>query len=138
MKHTLKQLRALLAEKSTPPIAGALRAAPLQMIQAAQTGPAGNGIRMVPMADVVYLEAADKYVRVFTADAEYLIRTPLKDLLPQLDANTFWQVHRGTLVRASAIDTVVRDENGRLTLSLHGREDKLGVSRLYAHLFKAM
>ena len=29
-------------------------------------------------------------------------------------------------------------ENGRLTLSLHGREDKLGVSRLYAHLFKAM
>ena len=138
MEHTLKQLRALLAEKSTPPIAGALRAAPLQMIQAAQTDPVGNGIRMVPMADVVYLEAADKYVRVFTADAEYLIRTPLKDLLPQLDANTFWQVHRGTLVRASAIDTVVRDENGRLTLSLRGREDKLGVSRLHAHLFKAM
>jgi DNA-binding LytR/AlgR family response regulator len=93
---------------------------------------------MVPMADVLYLEAADKYIRVFTADAEYLIRTPLKDLLPQLDANTFWQVHRGTLVRASAIDTVVRDESGRLTISLHGRADKLGVSRLYAHLFKAM
>jgi DNA-binding LytR/AlgR family response regulator len=138
MEHTLNQLRALLAGKSALPAAGALRTAPLQMIQAAQTGPVGNGIRMVPMADVLYLEAADKYIRVFTADAEYLIRTPLKDLLPQLDANTFWQVHRGTLVRASAIDTVVRDESGRLTISLHGRADKLGVSRLYAHLFKAM
>ena len=89
MEHTLKQLRALLAEKSTPTIAGALRAALLQMIQAAQPGTVGSTIRMVPMSDVLYLEAADKYVRVFTADADYLIRTPLKDLLPQLDTNTF-------------------------------------------------
>lgn len=146
MESTLEKLRALLAET-----AGAARPAPLQMIQAAQTmvpssisttsgslGSAASSIRMVPVADVLYLEAADKYVRVFTLDAEYLIRTPLKDLLPQLDATTFWQVHRGTLVRASAIDTVVRDESGRLTLSLRGRADKLGVSRLYAHLFKAM
>jgi DNA-binding LytR/AlgR family response regulator len=53
-----------------------------------------------------YFEAADKYVRVLTADHEYLIRTPLKELLPQLDAQAFWQVHRGTVVRAAAIDTV--------------------------------
>lgn len=139
MDHTLEQLRTLLAAKSTLPVAaGAMQAAPLQFIQATQPGRSGNAIRMVPMADVLYLEAADKYIRVLTADAEYLIRTPLKDLLPQLDANTFWQVHRSTLVRASAIHTVQRDENGRLTLSLRGRADKLSVSRLYAHLFKAM
>ncbi len=93
---------------------------------------------MVPVGDVLYFEAADKYVRVLTARAEYLIRTPLKELADQLDPQEFWQVHRSTLVRASAIATVVRDELGKLHLNLHGRPERLAVSRLYAHLFKAM
>ncbi|MNW12321.1 LytTr DNA-binding domain protein [compost metagenome] len=50
----------------------------------------------------------------------------------------FWQIHRSTLVRASAITTVTRDEVGKLHLELAGRAEKLPVSRLYAHLFKAM
>ena len=131
---TLGQLRALLA-------AGQLAATAvpqLQIISATQAGTLGNSIRMVPIADVLYFEAADKYIRVLTAHAEFLIRTPLKELLAQLDPHTFWQVHRGTVVRASAISTVLRDENGRLILSMHGSTDKLAVSRLYSHLFKAM
>jgi DNA-binding LytR/AlgR family response regulator len=75
---------------------------------------------------------------VLTAGHEYLIRTPLKELLPQLDAGAFWQVHRGTVVRAEAIESVLRDEAGKLCLVLRGRPEKLQVSRLYAHLFKAM
>ncbi|CAA9435930.1 MAG: Transcriptional regulator protein [uncultured Ramlibacter sp.] len=108
--------------------------APLQVIQAS----VGTSIRMVPIEDVLVFEAADKYVRVLTAGHEYLIRTPLKDLLPQLDPQAFWQVHRGTVVRASAIETVTRDEAGKLHLSLRGRPERLPVSRLYAYLFKAM
>ena len=50
--------------------------------------------------EVLFFEAADKYVRVVTADVEHLIRTSLKELLPQLDPQRFWQVHRGTVVRA--------------------------------------
>lgn len=123
---TLGQLRSLLA--AAPP------AQPLKVIQAS----VGNSIRMVPLEEVVYFEAADKYVRVLTAEHEYLIRTPLKELLPQLDTHNFWQVHRGTVVRATAIDSVHRDEAGKLHLALHGRAEKLAVSRLYAHLFKAM
>ncbi len=95
-------------------------------------------IRMVPVGEVVYFEAADKYVRVLTADHEYLIRTPLKDLLPQLDTQSFWQIHRGTVVQAGAIETVSRDETGKLTLSLRGRIEKLAVSRMYSHQFRAM
>jgi DNA-binding LytR/AlgR family response regulator len=98
----------------------------------------GTSIRMVPVEEVLYFEAADKYVRVLDAQHEYLIRTPLRELLPQLDANAFWQVHRGTVVRATAIETVLRDEAGKLHLQLRGRKEKLPVSRLYAHLFKAM
>jgi DNA-binding LytR/AlgR family response regulator len=132
MEATLAQLRSLLAQ---PPTTGLTHTQPpLQVLQAS----VGNQIRMVPLTDVVYLEAADKYVRVLTRAHEYLLRTPLKDLLPQLDATVFWQVHRGTVVRAQSIDTVTRDDAGRLSLTLHHRSETLPVSRLYAHRFKAM
>jgi DNA-binding LytR/AlgR family response regulator len=122
----VEQLRHLLASPRA--------AAPLQVIQAS----VGSSIRMVPVGDVLVFEAADKYVRVLVDGHEYLIRTPLKDLLPQLDAQQFWQVHRGTVVRATAIESVTRDEAGKLHLTVRGRPERLPVSRLYAHLFKAM
>jgi DNA-binding LytR/AlgR family response regulator len=130
----LAHLRALLR---SPP--GAIASAPrLQRIQAS----VGNQIMMVAIQDVAYFEAADKYVRVLTGIAkperELLIRTPIKDLAAQLDPNEFWQIHRSTLVRASLIESVQRDEAGRLSLRLHGRQETLSVSRLYAGLFKAM
>lgn len=135
LEATLGQLRHLLAG-APDLLAGTAPAAQpaLKVIQAS----VGTAIRMVPVDEVTYFEAADKYVRVLTADHEYLIRTPLKELLPQLDAQAFWQVHRGTVVRAAAIDSVTRDEAGKLHLALRGRREKLPVSRLYAHLFKAM
>lgn len=98
----------------------------------------GATIHMVPVADVLYLEAADKYIKVVTATREYLIRMPLRQLLQQLDQEEFWQVHRATVVRAEAISTATRDETGKVELTLKGHPAKLAVSRLYAHLFKAM
>ena len=129
---TMGQLRALLGGAAAP--AGA----PLKVIQASMTSAQGSTIQMVPVDEVLYFEAADKYVRVLTAAREYLIRTPLKELLGQLDAQVFWQVHRGTVVRALAITSVTRDEAGKASLSLRGIPHKLAVSRLYSHLFKAM
>ncbi len=107
---------------------------PLRVIQAAT----GNTVHMVPVDEVIYFEAADKYVRVVTAEREHLIRLSLRELLPQLDASRFWQVHRGTVVRADAIAAAVRDEAGRWRLSLKGHRDTLAVSRFYAHLFKGL
>jgi DNA-binding LytR/AlgR family response regulator len=129
---TLSQLRGLLGATDAPvaPASGA----PLTVIQAS----VGNSIRMVPVGDVLCFEAADKYVRVLTAEREYLIRTPLKELLNQLDTQVFWQIHRGTVVRAFAIESVTRDEAGKTALALRGLKEKFIVSRLYAHLFKAM
>ncbi|MET0310817.1 MAG: LytTR family DNA-binding domain-containing protein [Burkholderiaceae bacterium] len=128
-EETLGQLRHLLQAAPPQPAQPSLK-----VVQAS----VGSSIRMVPVEEIVYFEAADKYVRVLTADHEYLIRTPLKELLPQLDAGDFWQVHRGTVVRAAAIESVLRDEAGKLALALRGRKEKLAVSRLYAYLFKAM
>jgi DNA-binding LytR/AlgR family response regulator len=139
---TLAQLRGLLGARDgamQTPI-GASAGVPLSVIQAS----VGNSIRMVPVSEVACFEAADKYVRVLTAGTagqpghEYLIRTPLKELLPQLDAQVFWQVHRGTVVQARLVELVTRDDSGKLWLQLRGMRDKLAVSRLYAHLFRAM
>lgn len=130
----LGHLRALL--RSPPGRSASLPR--LQRIQAS----VGHQIVIVPVSEVAYFEAADKYVRVLTGitepQRELLIRTPIKDLLPQLDPDEFWQIHRSTLVRASLIETVLRDEAGRCTLSLRGRPEKLSISRLYAPIFKAM
>ena len=125
---TLGRLRGLLQAGAAPTVA------PLRLIQAG----AGSAIRMVPVDGGFDFEAAYKYVRVLTVGSEYLIRTPLRELLPQLDPQVFWQVHRGTVVRASAIDEVTRDDSGRLCVRVRGRGDRLTVSRLYAHLFKPM
>ena len=92
----------------------------------------------MPIGDVLYFEAADKYVRVITPQREYLIRTSLRELIPQLDETRYWQIHRGTVVRADAIATALRDESGKVHLTLRDHPDKLVASRLYAHLFKAM
>jgi DNA-binding LytR/AlgR family response regulator len=99
----------------------------------------GSQLRMVPVDDVLWFEAEDKYVRVFTYDGgEALLRTPLKEMLQRLDPAEFWQIHRGTVVRASAIEVVTRDAMGKLSLRLKGQAASLGVSRLFAHQFKAM
>jgi len=131
---TLGQLRGLLAAAGSSPQPPKPSTSGLQHIQAS----VGSAIHLVPLSDVLYLEAADKYVRVLTASREYLIRTPLKELLPQLAPDQFWQIHRGTVVNSRCIELAWRDEQGRLSLSLRGRPERLPVSRLFAHLFKAM
>ncbi|NBX21520.1 MAG: DNA-binding response regulator [Betaproteobacteria bacterium] len=137
LEAALSQLRGLLQAHTGMPAQAADAVGTTPLMQVLQAS-AGSQIRMVPIEEVLYFEAADKYVRVLTREREHLLRTALKDLLPQLDPQVFWQVHRGTVVRATAIDTVSRDDAGRLTLSLRERDDKLAVSRLYAQRFKAM
>ncbi len=96
-------------------------------------------MHLVPIDQVLYFEAADKYVRVVTAEREHLIRLSLKELLPQLDPARYWQVHRGTVVRADAIASALREESGKVTLDkLRSHPDKLNASRLYAHLLRGM
>lgn len=106
----------------------------LTMIRAA----VGNQVRLVPVDDVIYFEATDKYVNVVTADSESLIRTSLKELLPQLDGSRFWQIHRGTIVNVNRIDAAVRDDSGKMSVKLRDRKEKLTVSRVFAHLFRQM
>lgn len=124
----MQQLRQLIGAPATNPVPL------LSVIQAS----AGSVVHMVPVEEVVYFEAADKYVRVLTADREHLIRISLRELLPQLDPQRFWQVHRGTVVQAREIAQALRDDAGRVQLVLRQRPERLNVSRIYAPRFKGM
>lgn len=102
----------------------------------------GDVIRQIPVDEVLYLEAQDKYVAVITRDSTALVRTPLSELLAALDPDRFVQIHRSTVVRVDAIDTIRRDITGRQFVHLReragGREVKLPVSRQYAGQFRGL
>jgi len=98
----------------------------------------GNAMRMIAVDDVLYFQAEDKYTKVVAADGEALIKKPIKELFDELDPEGFWQVHRGTIVNLRAIARVERDWRDQPVITLKGRDEKLVVSRTFAHRFKAM
>ena len=98
----------------------------------------GASIQMIPVEDVLFFISDEKYTRVQTATIEALIRKPIKELVDELDADLFWQIHRSTLVNTRVIAGVTRDLRGRQLVAVRGHAEKLEVSRSYAGLFKGM
>ena len=85
----------------------------------------GKQIKLIPVDDVVYFQSDMKYTRVVLAQSEALIRTPLKDLLAELDPDRFWQIHRSTIVNVSALSGVLREDAERQFVLFKSRPDKL-------------
>jgi DNA-binding LytR/AlgR family response regulator len=98
----------------------------------------GQNIQMIPVEEVLFFISDEKYTRVQTATLEALIRKPIKELIEELDANLFWQIHRSTLVNTKFIAGVSRDLRGRQLVSVKGHPEKLEVSRSFTGLFKGM
>jgi DNA-binding LytR/AlgR family response regulator len=98
----------------------------------------GETVRQIPVDEVFYFQAQDKYVSVYTKDGESLIRTPLAELQAELDPNEFWQIHRSTIVNVNRIAATTRDVMGKTLVKLRDSKSELQVSRAYAHLFKQM
>ena len=98
----------------------------------------GKQVKLIPVADVLYFQSDTKYTRVVLAAGEALIRTPLKDLLAELDPEKFWQIHRGTIVNLDAVSGVLREDAERQFVLLKQRQEKLPISRQFTHLFKQM
>ena len=131
----LAALKRLLPVAPLSPTAGAVATAPLRWVRASS----GELTHQVPVDDVLFFRADDKYTCVMTAGgAEHLIRTPIHELAVQLDAQQFVQVHRSTIVNMNHLAGMRRDVASRLFLHIKGHAAELPVSRAYVHLFKAM
>jgi len=103
----------------------------------------GPTVRLIAVQDIDFLRAEEKYTQVAWRDeagkaCEAVIRTALKDLLPQLDTAQFAQVHRSVVVNLRAISHVTRGSNETADIHLKGRSETLPVSRTYLHLFRQM
>jgi DNA-binding LytR/AlgR family response regulator len=103
----------------------------------------GQTLRMIAVEDIDFLRAEEKYTQVAWRDEsgqprEAVIRTPLKELVPQLDPAQFAQVHRSVVVNLRAISHVTRGANETADVHLKGRPEVLPVSRTYLHLFRQM
>ena len=138
-----KLVARLKARLGTPP---ADLAALLERLAARDTGGSlkwiraslGTALKLIAIDDVLYFQSEDKYTKVVTAEGDALIRKTIKELYDELDHEQFWQVHRGTIVNLRAIAKVERDWRDQPLLTLRNRNEKLTVSRTFAHLFKAM
>jgi DNA-binding LytR/AlgR family response regulator len=125
----MQQLLQKLAARMDP-----AKAPQLRWIQAT----VGQNIQMIPVDEVLFFISDEKYTRVQTATIEALIRKPIKELVEELDAEVFWQIHRSTLVNTKFIAGVSRDLRGRQLVAVKGHPEKLEVSRSFTGLFKGM
>jgi DNA-binding LytR/AlgR family response regulator len=102
------------------------------------TVPHGRDLRVVTTEEICYLRAANKYTSVFTASAEYLLTSTLKQMREKLDPRTFWQIHRSYVVNVGAIQTIHRSFHGSYEVELRQRRELLPVSAAHAHLFRRL
>ncbi len=103
----------------------------------------GATVRLIAVDDIDYLRSDEKYTQVAWRDEsgvtrDAVIRTPLRELLPQLDPEQFAQVHRSVVVNLRAVSHVTRGDNETADIHLKGRDEVLPVSRTYLHLFRQM
>ena len=144
LARAVERLKRKLAAAEKPPalddvLAKIARALPgaggkLRWIRASK----GDLVRQIAVDDVLYFQASDKYTCVITREGESLIRIPLSELVGQLDADTFCQIHRATVVNMNEVAATRRDLGGRVFVKLKDGNTELAVSRAYAHLFKQM
>lgn len=143
LDRTLQRLRTRLSE--APRDTGTVLEAIRQGFRSARsadipwiTASLGDSIKLIATDDVLFFRVDNGSTWVITRHEKASIRTPLKELLPELNPDVFWQIHRGIIVRVSAIRTVRRNELGRLEVALHDSEETLSVSQAFQWRFRGM
>jgi len=87
----------------------------------------GN-LELIPITDIAYFQADQKYVTVRHMQGEVLIEEPLKSLEEEFSKD-YIRVHRNALVAKSRMAGLNKTPEGRFQLVLKGIDDKLEISR---------
>ena len=150
LSRTIEKLKAGVPARNLTPLlqqlsehlASGSPARHLRWIRASKRSAEGEITQQIPIADVQYFQADDKYTCVFARDGaeltEWLIRVPLTELGEQLNPNDFAQIHRSVIVNLNAVAATRRDLAGKLYVRMRDTSRELPVARQYVHLFRQM
>jgi two-component system, LytTR family, response regulator len=92
--------------------------------------PDRDGVRVVPVAEIDWIEAQDYYVEVHSGSRGYLLRRSLKQLEERLDPRRFARVHRSAIVNVAQIQSLRPASHGERDLVLRNGT-QLKLSRMY-------
>ncbi len=90
-----------------------------------------GALELLPVADILYFRADNKYVSVFHTGGEDLIEESLRQLEDEFGGR-FVRVHRNALVARDRLAGLEKQEGGRYYLVLRGLGTRLEVSRRHA------
>lgn len=127
-------LEAVLDELSAELRRRAAAGSHLQWIKAS----VGASVKLIPVEQVAYLRADEKYTLVVWEGGEALIRKAIRELADELDPARFVQIHRSVIVNLHHVSQVNRGANETAEVQLKGRPELLPVSRSYLHVFRQM
>ena len=85
-------------------------------------------ISLIPVKDIIYFIADNKYVTVRTAREQHLIEESLVSLEQEF-GNRFLRIHRGALVNTEYLKGMEKNQMGHWRVLLEGVDEKLAVSR---------
>jgi len=93
-------------------------------------------ILLLPVEDVYWIEAEDKYVRLHSKSTSYLVRDTIARLQSSLNPRQFIRVHRSAIVRVDSVKEILPDFHGDHEVVLLTGE-KVRLSRTYRDSFFA-
>ena len=94
-------------------------------------------ILLVPVTEIIWIEAAGDYVYIHTVSHKYLCREKLIALEAKLNPDEFARVHRSSIVNITMIESLRPNDRGDYELCLKNKE-KLKLSRNYWARFQEL
>lgn len=135
-------LKPVRKEKLAHALRHAARVSPSRLVKVAQNAKLahrreqicarlGEQLRLIPLSDIYYFFADQKYVTVRHKGGENLIDDSLKSLAEEFDVD-FVRIHRNALVAEKQISAVERTEDGKYAVRIRECGAVLEVSRRHA------
>ena len=94
-----------------------------------------GSLELIPLEEIIYFMADQKYVTLRTADQEYLIEESLKNIEQEFSFQ-FIRIHRNALVSKKMLNGLTKDTQGHACINFKDIDDLLAVSRRHLPLVR--
>lgn len=101
------------------------------------TAKISGNIKLIPVKDIVYFQAEQKYVTVKYINGETIIEDTLKELQSEF-SDTFVRIHRNAIVSKKFITGIHRDNQGHSYVLLGEEQKQLEISRRHLSEIKKL